>query len=110
MPLGGDDFDVCESEPDLIFVNPFACRGFNPCDWRALQDVARTTGCDPEESLMLAGVGAAGGAICYLTPGQLGAAEALLGEMDRTLAYDMTAWLLSDGLLRAARANGFVSR
>lgn len=112
MPPEGDEFDSCTGEPECVFVNPFACR-VNPCQWRELQDVVRKdlpSSRDPEEALMLAGVGAPPGAICYLTPEQLGAAEALLSQMDETLAYDIADTFLSDGLRRAARANGFLSR
>ena len=69
-----------------------------------MQEVARGAE-EPEQALAAAGVSASSSAVCYLTRGQLGAIVADLEAMEESLSVEMTAWFVTDCLLRAARAN-----
>ena len=98
-----DVFDHPEAEPDCLFVNPFAT-SVNPLDWRKLQAFAESAE-DLEADLMRQGVYFSGSAVSYLTPGQLENVTADLIAMEDSLSFEMTAWLLTDCLARAKRAN-----
>jgi hypothetical protein len=130
----GDIFDDPEGAADQLFINPFAC-SVSPLLWRELQvglfshltDVchaaaawyvragrARLAACvqeavrgaeDPEQALARADVAASSSAVCYLTREQLRAIEADLEAMEQSMAVEITAWFVSDCLLRAGRAN-----
>jgi len=104
-----DPFGRCTSSPDQLFVNPFAC-GVDPFMWRELQATAREQPDSPEDALLRRRVGVSPGTLHFLTAEQLVAAEALLVEMEKSLAFEVTAWLLGDAMLRASRSNGFRSR
>ena len=41
----------------------------------------------------------------YLTPAQLAAIEAELRAMEDSMSFEVTAWVVTDCLMRAARAN-----
>jgi len=68
------------------------------------QEVARSAD-DPLAALAAQGVYIRDSAVCYLTPCQLAAVSADLAAMEDTLALELTSWLVSDCLMRAARAN-----
>lgn len=72
-----DPFDRSQGEADQVFVNPFACPGVDPLEWRLLQEMvaARSSDAnpDPEEVLRMSGVPTRSGVVNYLTPEQLAA-------------------------------------
>lgn len=104
-----DPFDRCSGPPEQIFVNPFLC-GISALQWRELQALACSNQDDPESALRQALVSFQPGAICFLTLEQLGAVADMLEEMELTLSFEVSSWLLGDAMLRASRANGFRSR
>lgn len=69
-----------------------------------MQDVARS-GSDPVEALASQGLYIRDSAAYYLTSAQLGAIEAELRAMEESLSFEVTAWVVTDCLMRAARAN-----
>ena len=69
-----------------------------------MQEAARGAE-DPEQALARAGVAASGSAVCYLTREQLSAVETDLEVMEQSMSVEVTAWFVTDCLLRAARAN-----
>ena len=73
-----------------------------------IQEVVRGANEEPEQALAAAGVAAGGSAVCHLTRGQLAAVVADLDAMEATLSIEVTAWFVTDCLLRAARANNRV--
>lgn len=58
---------------------------------------------DPEQALSAAGVYASSGAVTWLTPAQKACLVAELELMERQLSFEMTAYYVTDCLLRAAR-------
>ena len=69
-----------------------------------LQDVART-GSDPVQALASQGLYIRDTAAYYLTPAQLAAIEAELTAMEDSMSFEVTAWVVTDCLMRASRAN-----
>lgn len=98
-----DIFDFPEAEPSCMFINPFSCN-VNPLDWRTLQEIAEGRD-EPTVALSQNGVFAPESAVHYLTPAQLEAVQADMAEMEGSLSYEVTAWVLTDKLGRARRAN-----
>lgn len=102
-----DCFDLPETKPDEIFINPFGCYGLPLEYWRELQEVARSTS-DPETALRKAGVIFNESALYYLTPKQV---EILEMELERAalaadqLSAEACAFLLAELLMRARVAN-----
>ncbi|EIE23375.1 hypothetical protein COCSUDRAFT_62912 [Coccomyxa subellipsoidea C-169] len=96
-------FDVPEAEPSELFINPFACNT-SPLLWRELQEVVKGAD-DPVSELAAQGVYIRDSAVYYLTPCQLAAVTADLEAMEDSMAVELTSWLVSDCLMRAARAN-----
>ena len=99
-----DEFDEPSGMANMLFVNPFRCSSFNPLEWRALQELAKTKR-DPREALTEKGVAFAESAISYLTTGQMRAIEAELDRLEMTLDYGFCEWTLDDYLIRARRSN-----
>ncbi len=60
---------------------------------------------DPVSELAAQGVYIRDSAVFYLTPCQLAAVTADLEAMKDSMAVELTSWLVSDCLMRAARAN-----
>lgn len=106
-----DVFDRPETEPNLLFINPFSCYGVPLQEWQQLQDIVRANADDPEAALRALGVGVSEGAIYYLTPAQLKIVETELEtaamSMNR-ITEEACAYFLSDCLLRARVANNRV--
>ena len=63
-----------------------------------------------EDHLLAAGLSVASSAICWLTPAQLLAVEQELERMEMNLNFEMTAWWLSDVLMRSRVTNNRLSR
>jgi hypothetical protein len=57
------------------------------------------------QALTAQGVFIRDSAMYYLTPAQLASIEEELQAMEGTLSFEVTAWIVTDCLLRAARAN-----
>lgn len=103
---GLDAFDVCDTPPIVLFINPFATNA-NPLLWEELQAAAKGAA-DPLDALQAAGVGASESAVCYLTQEQR---DALVNELERmrgTWAVDAAAFYVSDCLARARVTNARV--
>ena len=98
-----DVFDNPEAEPEHVFVNPFACN-ISPLEWRELQAIAQSA-TDLESDLCRHGVYMQSSAVSWLTPAQLQGVTADLTAMEESLSFELTAWLLTDCLARAERAN-----
>lgn len=71
-----------------------------PC----MQEVARASS-DPVAALRQQGLYIRDSAMYYLTPAQLAAVEAELEAMEASMSFEVTAWVVTDCLQRAARAN-----
>jgi hypothetical protein len=69
-----------------------------------MQEVVRGSD-DAVAALSQSGVFALDSAVCYLTAAQLEAIEEDLAEMEESLNYEVTAWMLTDKLGRARRSN-----
>ncbi len=69
-----------------------------------VQEVARS-GSDPVEALGSQGLYVRNTAAYYLTPAQLAAIEAEMRAMEESMSFEFTAWVVTDCLMRAARAN-----
>jgi len=108
-PLG-DAFDFPDGDPDQLFVDPFACLGVDPMQWRALQEVVKRgvdAGRDPFDVLS-ADVGVSGqGAVEFLTPEQVDDLTRELEGMEQAAAYDTSPYqyYVQDAIARARRAN-----
>lgn len=63
-------------------------------------------GSDPEAALLQAGVSFSSSAMLWLTPAQLAIVEQDLVEMESSMSFELTAWVLADRLSRARFANG----
>ena len=63
-----------------------------------------------EDHLMGAGLSVSGATICWLTPAQLLTVQQELEKMEMNLSFELTAWWLSDCLLRARVANNRMSQ
>lgn len=63
-------------------------------------------GADPESALLEAGVFFSSSAILWLTPAQLAIVEQDLVEMEKSLSFEITAYVLAERLGRARFANG----
>ncbi|KAK9827905.1 hypothetical protein WJX74_008444 [Apatococcus lobatus] len=99
-----DVFEKPETEPSELFINPFAC-AINPLDWRELQALT-ADGSDPEAALLKAGVSFTSSAILWLTPAQLAIVEQDLADMELSMSFEITAYVLADRLGRARFNNG----
>lgn len=123
----GDVFDRSDAPVTTFFVDPFPI-GADPLRWRELQDAvlrhlltsqsssgtaagARALDADAvtelavEEALLAVGVRTQGRVLTWLTAPQRAAVDAVMEELEETLAFEVTAWQLADCLLRAERAN-----
>lgn len=60
---------------------------------------------DPVQALTAQGVFIRDSAVYYLTPAQLASVEEELQAMEESMGFEVTAWIVTDCLLRAARAN-----
>lgn len=63
-----------------------------------------------EDYLLAAGLSLSSSAVCWLTPAQLLAVEQELESMEMSLSFEMTAWWLSDVLVRARVTNNRMSQ
>jgi len=70
----------------------------------AMQEFAEGSA-DPVAALGQNGVFAPESAVHYLTPGQLAEVAGDMEDMEESLSYEVTAWVLMDKLGRARRAN-----
>ena len=70
-----------------------------------LQTLA-ASGSDPESALLEAGVSFSSSSILWLTPAQLAIVEQDLADMEKSLSFEITAYVLADRLGRARFANG----
>lgn len=106
-----DVFDITESEPDLLFINPFGCQ-VDPLCWRELQEYAQSApaGRLLEDHLSAAGLSVSSSAVAWLTPAQQLQVERELERMEEQLSFESTAWWLSDVLMRARITNNRMSR
>ena len=74
------------------------------CNVGSVQEVARSSS-DPLQALASQGLYIRDTAAYYLTPSQLAAIEAELRAMEESMSFEVTAWVVTDCLYRAARAN-----
>lgn len=86
-----------------VFPNTFVCVN---------QEYAKSAPASKilEDHLLAAGLAMSGSAICWLTPAQLLVVEQELERMEMNLSFELTAWWLSDVLMRARVTNNRMSR
>lgn len=126
--VASDAFDRCDGAVNTFFVNPFVC-GTDPFLWQELQTAvadaltrlgsgpsrgaaesgngkyAEVTEIEMEEALVSVGLRAAPGAVVWLTENQKAEVALLMADMQTSLAFEVTEWILVSSLLRAERAN-----
>jgi hypothetical protein len=105
-----DVFDFPETEATELFVDPFACPGASPLEWRELRAAAAAAaaapGGDALAALRAAGAQPADGAVLYLTPAQLAAIDGeLVGMAPDPMGVEIAAYMLRACLGRARSAN-----
>jgi hypothetical protein len=102
-----DVFDFPEAEATELFVDPFACPGASPLEWRELRAAAAAApGSDALAALRAAGAQPADGAVLYLTPAQLAAIDSELeGMAPDPMGVEIAAYMLRSCLGRARFAN-----
>eukprot|EP01023_Acetabularia_acetabulum_P061879 TRINITY_DN7529_c0_g2_i1.p2 TRINITY_DN7529_c0_g2~~TRINITY_DN7529_c0_g2_i1.p2 ORF type:complete len:209 (-),score=30.28 TRINITY_DN7529_c0_g2_i1:624-1250(-) len=105
----GDVFDERNGEVQTIFVNPFACYGVDPMQWRELQKLIENNfENDVEDVLYQNGISASTAAINYLTQDQYDEIVREMMLMERCLSFESTSWYLADCLVRAQRVNNMM--
>ena len=82
-----------------------SCHGVHVVAQYGQVQVAAEGGADPQTALMQAGLAVPAGAVQWLTPPQRACIADMLAAMEEARSFESTAWVVSDCLLRAQRAN-----